>query len=454
MSRTRLVRGVVATIATSSLALVGVGLGAGSAAADIQSEIFTSSVAWSYIDDQTGSIGDARQYDYESDVTGWTDDAFDDFGYLTLTDPVSGGYWNFLADQPAMSTINDGGTSTLTMTGTSVWTYPADSPSPLAEGFVPPAQYTVVLTLTLEGNYARWSYAIDGPDVEGLELEFGGNLGSDTDSVFLTDDTTVVSSDGGTYTPGDPVLGYSAVTDGTFNGWFTNDLDDEVSARATGAANFAVTLVAADWTVCGFDEAQTFVESIVSTLPTTFGESYETFGSCFTFEPVALKQGVAVNQVLVYTVAPELIEFGYFVDGYVTAELPDLPAGLSYASETLEDGTVQITLTGTPTEGGSFTPTAVFYQIYPEDAEPGRDRLTPTVQAGQLPIYSAVSLFVEPLAVPTPVLPGAAAPAALAAPAVLAATGFDGGLAAGLGGLVALLGTALLVMNARHKRQA
>lgn len=449
MSRTRLARGIVATIATSSLALVGVGvgLGAGAASADTLESIFTSSVAWTSVDDQTGNIGDAAQYDYESDVWGWTGDAFDGFGELTLTDPVSGSTWQFVSDQPAVSTIVDGGTSTLTMTGT------ADFAAEV--GFSPVTPYTVVLTLTLEGNYARWSYSIDGPDVASLLIEFGGNLGSDGDSVFLTDETSVVSSDGGSYVEGDPVLGYSVVTDGAFDGWYTSDEDDQVSARATGASNFAVTLVTADWNACGFDEAQTFVESIVSTLPSTFGESYETFGSCLTFEPVALKQGVAVNQVLAYTVAPELIDFDYFLDGNVTADLPNLPAGLDYSTETLEDGTVQITLTGTPTEGGTFTPTAIFYQTYPEENNgPGPERLTPTSQAGQFPVYSAVSIAVEAIVVPAAAVPAASAPAAPAAPAALAATGFDGGLAAGLGGLVALFGAALLVMNARRKQQA
>ncbi|MBG6059160.1 hypothetical protein IWX89_002613 [Cryobacterium sp. MP_M3] len=427
LSNTHRARVVAAGLGVSALTLVSLGLGAGPASAD-STDIPTSSVTWTGVDDTTGSIRDAYQHDFASNVDGWTDDAFDGYGNFTLSDPVNEESWNFVAN-PGESTsdIVAGGTSTLTMHGTTDWAVD---------------NYDVVLTLTLEGNYARWSYAISGPQVATLVSEFDGNLGSDDASTFLTSDTTVVSDDTGS---GDPVLGYSVATDGTFDGWTTVEGDDQPSAQATGASVFAVTLVATDWNACGFDEAKAFVESIVADLPGNFGESYQTSGSCIVFAPVSLQQGVPVNQVLSYTVDQLLTDDLYFSDNVVTAELTDLPTGLSYTSVRQDDGSIVITLTGTPTASGTFTPTAVFF--IPTPAGNPTDRLAPTSQPGSRPVYSTVSLSIAAIPVPAVITPAAAT-----ATPLLAATGFDGGLLGGLAALASVVGAAVVMIQARRRR--
>jgi hypothetical protein len=420
-------RVIAAGLGAGALTLVSLGLGVAPASA-ASPDIPTASVIWESVDDTTGSINDAYQYDNASNVEGWTSDAFDGYGYFTLTDPVNNESWNFVANEgESTSNVVPGGTSTLTLRGTTNWTVD---------------NYDVVLTLTLEGNFARWSYAISGPQVATLVSEFDGNLGSDEDSTFLTNDTTVVSNDTGY---GDPVLGYSVATNGTFGGWTTVEGDDQPRARVTGAGVFAVTLVAADWNVCGFDQAKAFVGSIVADLPGNFGSSYQTIGSCIVFAPVSLQQGVAVNQELSYTVDPRLTDDGYFSDNVVTAELPDLPAGLSYTSVRQEDGSIVITLTGTPTGSGTFTPTAVFY--IPTMATVTSSSLAATSQPGSRPVYSTVALSVAAIPVPAVVTPE---PATVTP--VLAATGFDGSLLGSLAALAGIVGAAMVVIQARRRR--
>jgi hypothetical protein len=111
-----------------------------------QYDISTASVNWQHVDDTTGTIIDAAAHDTPGNLTGWTSDAFDTFGQLRVTEPGSGQFWDFVADRRT-STIVDGESAEWVLTGSPDWI-----------GF----DYDVTLTLTMQGNSARWSYAVAG----------------------------------------------------------------------------------------------------------------------------------------------------------------------------------------------------------------------------------------------------------------------------------------------------
>ena len=370
--RTRLIRRSIATV-TGVVALATVGaLLMPTAAFANHVYVFTDSVEWDVDVDEDGDISDAAPFDFANDSYGWNDDAFDGFGFLTLTDTVEG-TWDFADDDGvAVSNIVQGGTSVITMTGTTTgWDFP----------------YTVVLTLTLEGNYAHWAYDISTANPVGLAnsaVTFSGDLGSNGTSQYpVNSANTLVSHDASTN--GDPVMGYNVVTDGVFGGWAATALNEDVEATADAASEFDVYLVLHGYTPCanGFELAVAAVTALVPTLPTTFGERYDDAGTCITVTPLSLIRGVPVNQVLVYTIDPALttpsggedwwsIRVSYFIDELVPTVVDNLPAGLTAASAVQPDGSIVVTISGTPTTLGTFNSRLLFAQI---DGEEGFNQI-------------------------------------------------------------------------------
>ncbi|MFC5929843.1 hypothetical protein [Cryobacterium melibiosiphilum] len=389
-------------------------------------DVATASVNWRFVDDAYGIIGDAAAHDNPANLTGWTSDAFDRFGQLRVTEPGSGLSWDFVADRRA-HTIIDGETAEWVLTGSPVWA-----------GF----DYDVTLTLSLQGNSARWAYAITGgavapeppepglegsgetePGVEpiapapepapaptsdaGLTVRFGGELGSDAESRYTVNGTTLMSDDGGggDLNATDPVLGYAVTTDGDFTGWDAVAGTDTPRAGATGVTTFTVDLVYADYNSCGFPAAQGLVTSLLPTLPARFGAVYPATGDCLAFDPVTLELGVAVDQVLAFQVDPRLALDDFFLDP-IEVVVDGLPAGLDYAAEQdPTDGAIMIHLVGTPTELGEFTASTMF-------AVPGvignqRAAVTPP---GATPVYGSIAFRIVPAAavvVPPPATPSA-----------------------------------------------
>lgn len=251
-------------VATMALSAAGLALAAPASAAPGQyHDVHTSSVFWEGVNDHTGYINDANPHNFAGDIRGWSDDAFDSIpDPFYLRDGVNS--WDFVADD-ASSVINEGGRSVFTMTGNT-------------GGAFLTATYDVTLVLTLDGNYAQWSYTItdvsvvvDPAHLAALTVGFEGNLGSDNDSFFSVNGSTMVSDDNavGPFA-NDPVIGYNIVTNGTFNGWNVEDGTGYVQPTVTGASQFDLTLVIVDYEVCnGLEKARAFVQSIVATLPST-----------------------------------------------------------------------------------------------------------------------------------------------------------------------------------------
>ena len=383
-----------------------------------QIDISTDSIRWSSINDTTGYIEDGETYDFENNAFGWNSDALDGLpDPFTLSDPNQGN-WDFVATTSA-SDIVQGGTSTITMTGTTAgWTNP----------------YTVVLTLTLQGNYAHWSYALSNPTI-GLassSVSFTGNIGSDGSTEHVINGNTLVSTDGGN---GDPVLGYDVVTDGTFGAWSFTASPDEPKATATAAGQFDVYLVLHGYTPCanGFATATAAVTSLVTTLPATFGERYDDAGSCITVTPVSLTRDVATNEVLSYTIDAALttpgdfFSEGYFTDGLVSTVVSGLPAGLTATSVVQPDGSIIVTITGTPTVSGTFTSRLLFAQ----DNEEARTRQV---------LGNVVITVADPAVAGGPVLPKP----------VLANTGVGTAGGLGLGGALILAGIGSVIFARRR----
>ncbi|MBC7632228.1 LPXTG cell wall anchor domain-containing protein [Aeromicrobium sp.] len=393
------------------------------------SDINTNSIQWQGVDDTTGYIEDAATYDLAHNSFGWNNDAFDGLpNPFTLHDTTQGD-WQFVATT-TVSDIHEGATSVITMTGsTTAWEAP----------------YVVVLTLTLSGNYAHWSYRLSNATI-GLansSVTFTGNIGSDSNSRYVVNGKTLVSD---TTTPtfssqnsnesSDPIIGYDVVTNGTFGGWTTVEGRDSPRADAAGASNFDVYLVLFGYTPCanGFADAKTAVTALVPTLPATFGDRYGDAGTCITVSPLSLTKGVPVNQVLSYTIDPALTADSYFTNGPVSTVVDDLPAGLTATSLQQEDGSVVVTISGTPTTGGNFTARLLFAATF--DGPSSHQVLGRTSIA---------------VADPSPVATAAVATAA--AVPELAATGTDAAAPMGLGGMLLIAGLGIAVL-ARRRRLA
>jgi len=396
----------------------------------------TESVEWQLVDDTTGVIGDALAHDAPGALIGWTNDAFDGFGRLTVTEPGTGQSWAFLAAS-STPTIIDGQTADWVMTGRPPWA-----------GF----DYSVTLTLSLKGNSARWSYAITGGAIApptdslladtptqttvdatpetplpaaatGLNVSFGGRLGSNEATTYTETGSTLISDDGGygVQDATDPVLGYSVTTDGTFVGWTAIPGNDRLQAAATGATAFSVDLVYADYNSCGFAAAHDLVTSLLPTLPARFGAVYPVTGECVAFDAVLLEVGVPVDQTLGLHIDPRLVADAFFeqpIDIFVA----DLPAGLEYTAEQNPiDRSVTMHLTGTPTEVGDFTTSTVF------SIQSATQNFRVAVQLpGSKPVFGSITFRIAPAAVvipppaptptptstptPTPTLPAAVNP--------------------------------------------
>jgi hypothetical protein len=411
--RTRsITRSIAAATTVVALAAAGALLVPAAASAD-QSDINTTTFQWSGVDDTTGYIDDAATYDLANDAYGWNDDALDGLpDPFTLRD-TSQGSWDFVAST-SVSDIHQGGTSVITMTGTTTgWTDP----------------YTVVLTLTLEGNYAHWAYRLSNPTI-GLansSVAFTGNIGSDRNTEYAVNGNTLVSDDTSPANGSDPIIGYNVVTNGTFGGWATSAGNDNPEATATAAGSFDVYLVLFGYTPCanGFADAKTAVTALVPTLPATFGDRYNDAGACITVAPLSLTTGVPVDQVLTYTVDPALTSESYFTsEAGVSSVVEDLPAGLTATSVKQPDGSFVVTISGTPMTAGKFTARLLFAQ----GSEPARSQV----------LGSTVITIADPAVV------------AVAAVPELAATGVDATGPIGLAGFLLLAGLGMAAVARRR----
>ena len=370
-------------------------------------------------------------YDPAVNLYGWTGDAFDGWGVVTLDDGEAGTWTMSQAVPDSLTTAADG-TTTIIFTDNTENTLAFSSP------------YNVTATITLQGSFARWSVDVARQDAapvdEGLMVNISGNLGSDFWSTFSQTGSSMVmvSNDGERY---DPVLSWQASnTGGTFDGWDHTEGDDIITAAATGASNLTAIVAMVEWDPCSFDAALAYAESIKSVLVDNFGSALAPFYGCMTVDPLTLVAGTPTTATLTYVIWQRVTDpdgkhgyFGYndpsFVLEPVAVDIQGLPAGVTYSqSQDPATGLVTVQLAGSPTEGGTFSPRVVF-------AHPHSD--TPAVGiAGFDP--ALVSYYDEPLVATMSMTVTLANTGANAAQNTLLLTAGGGVLLAGAATLVVL----------------
>lgn len=346
-----LLRRAAAATTVAGLAIVSVVAGAAAPAAAAFYAVESTPIVWEGFDDTTGYLEDAySDYDTAGELQGWTFDAFDGIGNISVDDCSAGTGSvtpSFVNAVPPV--ITAGGTTTFNLTAT---------------GNVDPVNctdFTINAVVTMQGSFVRWAYTLTG---DYNELHFFGNLGSDGGGTYTQPDpTTVLESDGDA---SDPSLAFQATTSGT-GAWNIPAGIGTFEYVASGSPA-TVTFVAAvaDYTyLTGQAAANAYLASIASTLSTTsFGAAFPLFQGTDApdFAAQTFTTGAAVPGVTAaYTHDANL----YYGDEYfdntdtgltVDARIGTLPAGLtavvSYAAVT---GAPIVTLSGTPTVAGTFS---------------------------------------------------------------------------------------------------
>jgi LPXTG-motif cell wall-anchored protein len=333
---------------------------------DSSSDVATSSAAFemqrdgvSIADGVYTALEDEYQYDYSSNTSGWTGDSFDGFGYFRVfNDGCSTAFdFNMLN---ADSTVVEGGVSTFTFigdTGSAFWNCFNDDS----------ATFTLNATLTLSGTFAKWDYSITGTPgdtyINDLTAEISGNLGSDDTSIYSVSDNTMVSSDDN---DGDTMLLWYADTASV--GWDVTDGNDDVSLQTPAANPVSLIVGFRDYDDCSYQAAYDASLTDVASLPDLFGSDLAYY-SCLSAGSVDMAAGETV--VLPLALNDEVSwyfdnnnnlgdpagfnpteEQGYGYTGTVTG----LPAGVTGEFSVNADLQPVLTLSGTPTETGSFTP--------------------------------------------------------------------------------------------------
>ncbi|WP_062301359.1 hypothetical protein [Demequina subtropica] len=425
-------------------------------------DITNATTTWEWVYDEGGAIEDAFAF-YPGlaadggDIWGWTGDAFDTFLYevgLSTPDDSDGvDAYDFVA---VSDTRVDGGVSTI-VSEAALSLYDST-----ADDFF---DYTVRMTLTIEGSYARWDVEVvaDVPSadtervLDTMVLAIGGELGSDSSTVYETVGAdALVSHDEDGY---DPIVAYDLVGDvdsieaydGDDEPWFYFGLDADPSA--------AVIVSLLDYAPCGRDAAIAAQLAAAPTLADTFGQDLrpDATDACASVDAAeTVDAGTEFAQFLALTITEEAI------DGWLEHEVPDWfypevalvdgPAGVEV--ELVEDdvtGDPYVALGGTVAAAGTYEVTAVLY-------------LTDGTESG-LPYFLSIPLTVvepvvveeEPVAEPSEEATEEIADETDAVDdtvetdeAVLAETGFESGLAGTVAVLMLGLGAAAVVTARRR----
>ncbi|RLP77905.1 hypothetical protein D9V32_00810 [Mycetocola tolaasinivorans] len=389
-------------------------------------EVQTSTIMWEEVGTWTGIVRDARPQRYTPEIAGWADNTFNGIGYFLLREGDR--EWSFAADSEGTKRVNQGGTSTLTLTGNT--------------GSALVGNYTVTATLTFEGNDARLSYAITGDNPAGVTAFFGANLisGDDTKTEVVKNTLLTWSERART----NPVLGVTANSNGsapTFNPEESGP--GEIIITTTGASEFSTTVLVQDFVRVVESSQQSALSFVRSKLPTsdaTFGEQYTIQEPSVLLDDVTVDADVPVNQDLSAAFDETLTALDYFnIPGFLPViHVSDLPAGLNLtATANWESGfpdptddsaenegeeeavdPMTFTLTGTPTKPGVYTVPVTVYLIQDRsepspspsaDPEPEPQALFSALAAndenapGTYPVDTTVQITVKGKAVePTP----------------------------------------------------
>lgn len=398
-------RSISAAAVALTLGFVGViAVAAPATAAD--ADIITPDWVWEGVTDDALYISDAASLyaNFKGSgiaMFGWTSDAFDGF----LDDAAllwDGGSYNFVPLTPVSADWVDNGLTTIVATSTVN---------------VDGNDITLTATMQIQGGTARWTFAFagDAATIANSQLEIDGELGSDTDSVYIPIGTGgLISSDGPEVS--DPIIGYNS------NGQnlVINAVDgnDTISFTFDAVTGTTLTLGLVEYDVCSQEEAVVLMAAAVPTLNSQFGTTFapQYASDCATVAAPAVTPG-AVNVEMPITSSAELADWGYFdpsggSDLGVIAE--GLPAGLALTVSYV--GTVPtLHLTGSA-PAGHYDVTAWVY--FPDDDGPGEFPLKVTFSFG-------TALAATGSEVPTQAIVG--------------------------GGVLALLGATLVLVAARRR---
>lgn len=359
-------------IAAGSALLVGAALALTAALpASADSDIVdTPTFTWSQVEDDALYIGDAasRYDDFRgTGLTfdqGFTADAFDGFlfsihaYYAVLDAPV--------ALTPVSASWVDGGLSTIRSHG--------------YVDFGNGRELNVDVTLEIQGNYARWTFA--GSNLPGARLEVSGDLGSDTSTVVVpVDATSFVTHD---LYGSDPIIGYQVSGAGAAIEAASGDEDITVRFDAPGTSSLVVALQ--DYSPCARDAAIAEMTARAPALASTFGATIDPpTDTCITVAaPAAFVAGATTDQTLDVTIdaalEPALAGFLQNPDFRFTAV--GLPSGLTLDLD-VDARTLHLAGTAVP---GSYPVTLLFH------GDNGTVRW--------LPFSADISVQVDPAAAP------------------------------------------------------
>ncbi len=391
----KLAKGLIA--ASSALAL-GVGSAAISAAPAFayDDSVVTQTMDWQAFNSGSANISDAYYFDNTFGIEGWTGDIFDTY-FDTYAWYEGGGetaLTNWVEDS---SGLDNGGVST--WSGHQTVT-------------IDTIDITVNLTVTFDGNYVKYSYAVATTgNIALVQINVEGASGAN-DSVcydFTIDDTFITTdlydgSDSDCDVTADyPSAGYVGDSVGVYQlmvpmggaiqqGWEVANGNENILAYVQGGATFDIIVGAFDYNpLGGFQLAYSHAEDVTGgPLSDAFGEQTKTFGNDFSIADASY--GGAEKSLPVVT-GDAVATVGYLNDGSVVwtdGKVSGLPAGVTgtfVQDETTGD--LSLTLSGTPTETGSFTPEVVLYHPALLLA------LTDTI--GDHPVYFTFNLTAEGL---------------------------------------------------------
>lgn len=319
-------------------------------------DVQTDTVLWDNVDDNTGQIEDAVALSHDLwgtgvDVYGWFNaDAFDNlFFELALIYGTEFETLDLDGDlTPVRTEYVDFGTTVLS--GTAQVSLSDQDP-------VAPADhdFTVTVTLTIEGSYAAWNIEVESSVAEDdvaaamvsdIVVEASGNVGSDGGTVweqtgpdsFISHDELEFINDNSF----DQVIAWKTL--GENAGAVVEDGDDEPRFFATlgEAGQVAFILSLQSYDACSIDEAVAAQRAASPALDDTFGEDLETILAPNCWIPGAMPQvdaGEPFDVELPLTFSDDIVAM--LLDSLAVIDAPvvvvplDAPEGVS--AEALHD---------------------------------------------------------------------------------------------------------------------
>ncbi|WP_152659462.1 hypothetical protein [Demequina salsinemoris] len=326
--------------------------------------IDNDSAYWHGIESDGGFIWEAEtQYPdlWGTGITVWSlnTDAFDNLPYqYTIASDLADVVLNDSDFSEVSATAVDGGVST----------FVADAPFSLALSEVGGAtvDFTLRVTLTIEGSYASWDFAVtsDSADpavadaIDELTVSVEGDLGSDGQTVFVPVDATSMVSyeDDGIWS--DPVVAYKAIADAVTFDAVDGDDEPTVTMELTSAGEATLILSLQGFDVCSKDDAIAAQVAAAPALDTTFGADNDLIasGGCWSAETAEGTAGEEFDQTIVLEPTADKIEsFDGMAPEDVVFALLDAPAGLTVDAtyDPIEDVYI-VHITGVVADAGAY----------------------------------------------------------------------------------------------------